>query len=58
MVRTASLALVASLLALPGAASDAPRPEFTAAQRAQRLQALPEEDRKWLEEYVAPIILP
>ena len=33
-------------------------PELSAKERAARLKALPEEDRKWVEEYVAPIILP
>ncbi len=30
---------------------------LTASERAARLKALPDEDRKWLEDYVAPIIL-
>ncbi len=58
MVRKVSFGLWVWLFALSGAASGATVPEFTPAQRAERLKALPEEDRKWLEEYVAPIILP
>lgn len=59
MVRTALLFLVASVLALPGSATAAPVPTtLTSAQRAERLKALPEDDRKWLEDYVEPIILP
>lgn len=32
--------------------------QLTGKERAERIKALPEEDRKWLTEYVAPIILP
>ena len=32
--------------------------QLTKSEAAARLKALPEEERKWLEEYVAPIILP
>ena len=58
MVRKVSFGLWVWLFALSGAASGATVPELTPAQRAERLKALPEEDRKWLEEYAAPIILP
>src|SRR5262252_4469318 len=58
MVRTAFLFLLASILALPGASTAAALPELTPAQRAERIKALPPDDRKWLEDYVAPIILP
>src|ERR1700687_1681796 len=57
MVRTATLVLFACFLALAKAASGA-APELTPAERAERLKALPPEDRKWLEDTVAPIILP
>src|SRR4051812_39537372 len=33
-------------------------PELSASERAARIKALPEDDRKWLVDYVAPIILP
>ena len=57
MVSRASLLLVA-FLALPGALPPAHAADLTAAQRAERLKALPEDDRKWLQDYVEPIILP
>ena len=57
MVRTATLVLFACFLALAKPASGA-APELTPAERAERLKALPPEDRKWLEDTVAPIILP
>lgn len=55
--RTISLVLVA-VFALCGAIAGQSVPELTAKERAAKLKALPEEDRKWLEEFVAPIILP
>jgi Ca-activated chloride channel family protein len=58
MVRTALLLVAASLLSTPGTLHAASLPELTAAQRADRMKLLPPEDRKWLEDYVAPIILP
>ena len=44
----------------PAAAPGAPHhlTQLTKKEAAERLKALPEEDRKWLEDYVAPIILP
>jgi GWxTD domain-containing protein len=56
-VRTASLLVAGILLALSGVADGRPIPELTSKERAARIKALPEEDRKWLEEFVAPIIL-
>ncbi|MGH9315871.1 MAG: VWA domain-containing protein [Thermoanaerobaculia bacterium] len=47
--------LVVSLFALAGAALATSGPEPTP---AQSLEALPEEERRWLTEFVAPIILP
>jgi Ca-activated chloride channel family protein len=35
-----------------------PLPPLSAKERASRLALLPDEDRKWLEDFVAPIILP
>ncbi|MEP6995560.1 MAG: GWxTD domain-containing protein, partial [Acidobacteriota bacterium] len=58
MARTVAAFLFASFLALSGAVSAASGPQLSAAERAQRLKALPADDRQWLEEYVAPIILP
>jgi len=58
MLRTVFLFLVASVLALPGAIPAAALTDLTPAQRAERIKALPPDDRKWLEDYVAPIILP
>ena len=54
--RTLSL-FVAALACVVFAASAAPIPELTAKERAARIKALPEEDRKWIEDYVAPIIM-
>ncbi|HEY2797129.1 MAG TPA: VWA domain-containing protein [Thermoanaerobaculia bacterium] len=58
MLRTVFLFLVASVLALPGALRAAAPTDLTPAQRADRIKALPPDERKWLEDYVAPIILP
>jgi hypothetical protein len=58
MLRTVFLFLVASVLALPGAFPAAALTDLTPAQRAERIKALPPDERKWLEDYVAPIILP
>src|SRR5689334_119149 len=33
-------------------------PTLSSSEKSARLRALPEEDRKWVEDYVAPIILP
>src|SRR5688572_21534825 len=57
MKRLGFLLFLAASLALPGAGSSqtatAPEPS-----RKDRIAALPAEERKWLTEYVAPIILP
>jgi Ca-activated chloride channel family protein len=46
--------------AVPASPSSAPRhlTQLTKKEAAERLKALPEEERKWLEDYVKPIILP
>src|SRR5262245_45232368 len=49
---------VAAVACVVCAATAAPIPELTAKERAARLKALPEEDRKWIEDFVAPIIMP
>ncbi|MEX1244144.1 MAG: VWA domain-containing protein [Thermoanaerobaculia bacterium] len=55
--RTLSFLLIA-VFAICGAAAGQSVPELNAKERAARLEALPDEDRKWLAEFVAPIILP
>ena len=57
-IRTASLWVLATLCVLCRPVPAAGIPELTPAERAQRLQALPAEDRQWLTDYVAPIVLP
>lgn len=43
----------------PGnAAGGSPVPGLTSREKAQRIRDLPEEERRWLTDYVAPIILP
>ncbi len=37
--------------------TSSPVPKLTARQRAERIRELPEEERRWLADYVAPIIL-
>ena len=58
--RTVSLfvvaAVVATTLATRSAAARA-IPKLSAKERAAKIAALPADDKKWLEEYVAPIIL-
>src|SRR6266581_8536679 len=46
---------LAALLLLPGAGSSQSAREPT---KKERFAALPEDERKWLTEFVAPIILP
>jgi Ca-activated chloride channel family protein len=46
---------LAALLLLPGVGSSQNARELT---KKERIAALPEDDRKWLTEFVAPIILP
>jgi Ca-activated chloride channel family protein len=52
----------AGAAASPGAAAPGSAPQaltqLSKKDAAARLKALPEEDRKWLEDYVAPIIMP
>lgn len=57
MKRLGSFLFLAASLALPGAGSsqNAAAPEPT---RKERLAALPDEERKWLTEFVAPIVMP
>ena len=50
--------LVAVSLFLFGTAFGQTAPKLTSRQKAERIKALPEEERKWLTDYVAPIILP
>src|SRR5437660_10499794 len=46
----------AALLLLPGAGSSLTTPKEPS--KKERIAALPEEDRMWLTEFVAPIVLP
>ena len=54
--RVFSVVLLAALAVSVALAT--PGTQLSGSERAARLKALPEEDRKWLEDYVAPIILP
>jgi GWxTD domain-containing protein len=55
MKRAAVLAFLAASFLLPGAGAAGTAPEPS---RKDRIAALPEEERKWLTEFVAPIIQP
>jgi Ca-activated chloride channel family protein len=58
--RTVSLFVVAAVVATTlatGSAAARAIPKLSAKERAARTAALPADDKKWLEEYVAPIIL-
>src|SRR5262245_27026811 len=55
--RTLTLFVVATFLALCGTLAARAIPKLSAKERAAKIAALPEDDRKWLEDYVAPIIL-
>ncbi|HEY3171894.1 MAG TPA: VWA domain-containing protein [Thermoanaerobaculia bacterium] len=55
MRRSVSLLFLAAFLLLPGAGSSQNAREPS---KKERIAALPEEDRKWLTGFVAPIILP
>ena len=55
MKRSVVFLFLAASLLLPGAGSGGTAPEPS---RKDRIAALPEDDRKWLTEFVAPIILP
>src|SRR5262245_58690559 len=50
-------ATVVTLLVTRSTAAARAIPKLSAKERAARIAALPPDDRKWLEEYVAPIIL-
>ena len=52
------LACAVSLTMGAAAAGGPPVPELTSRQRAERTRDLPPEERTWLTNYVAPIILP
>src|SRR6266545_5599109 len=49
---------VAVSLVLSGTAIGQTTPRLTSKQKKERIKALPDEERKWLTEYVEPIILP
>jgi len=49
---------VAASLLLWGAAFGQTVPALSKKQKAEKVKALPDEERRWLTEYVAPIILP
>ncbi len=55
-VRTLSL-FVAACAGVLSLATAAPILELTAKERAAKIKALPDEDRKWIEDFVAPIIM-
>ncbi len=55
--RKLSLFVVAALLAACETAAARAIPHLSAKERAAKIAALPDEDRRWLEGYVAPIIL-
>ena len=55
--RTVTLFVVAALLATCEVAVARAIPKLSAKDRAAKTAALPQDDRKWLEDYVAPIIL-
>ncbi len=56
-LRTLSLVLAAAIFAACGGADARAIPQLTAKERAAKIQALPADERAWLEDYVAPIIL-
>ena len=53
-----ALMVLLALLALETRASSGAVPKLSFKERAERIRALPEEERRWLEELVRPIILP
>jgi len=58
-MKARALYLVALLAALAATGVAAPGvPRLSSADRSARLKALPEDERKWLEDFVQPIILP
>lgn len=56
--RTLSLFVVAALFATREIAAARAIPQLSAKERAAKIQALPADERNWLEDFVAPIILP
>ena len=54
--RTLTLFVVAALLAMAEKAAARSIPKLSAKERTAKIAALPEDDRKWLDDYVAPII--
>ena len=59
MIRLRSLAAFLLLLAtLPAVGAGLAIPKLSKKERAERLRLLPDEERRWLEDFVAPIILP
>ena len=59
LARWVPAALLLALAALAGAGSKPPKKDTSVQPReAQLIAALPDEDRRWLTEFVAPIILP
>jgi Ca-activated chloride channel family protein len=55
--RTLTLFVVAALLAMAETAAARSISKLSAKERAAKMAALPQDDRKWLEDFVAPIIL-
>jgi Ca-activated chloride channel family protein len=55
--RTLSLFVVAALIATGDIAAARGIPQLSAKERAAKIQTLPADERNWLEDYVAPIIL-
>lgn len=50
--------LLAAFLAITASAMAQGPPKLTNGQRAEKIKALPDDERTWLADYVAPIILP
>jgi Ca-activated chloride channel homolog len=55
--RTLSVFVVAAFFVTRETAAARAIPQLSAKERAAKIQALPAEERKWLEDFVAPIIL-
>src|SRR5438270_7642938 len=56
--RAGLLLAVLLLAAGAGLGQSASPPKLSSKERADRVKALPDDDRRWLTEYVEPIILP
>jgi GWxTD domain-containing protein len=56
--RARAAAFLLGLAVLAAGAPGPAIPKLSKKERAERLRFMPEDDRKWLEEYVRPIILP